>query len=117
MRVHLRVTPGAVRLVIETSGTSLPNTLLSTTPAADDVMQWAHGYSGCIGVSPDGSDDWPNGRQEGSRGVALLPVRSALRMAVIGRQKLYAYFASKTAMKASSVAMATSANSRALSAR
>jgi hypothetical protein len=32
--------PGAV---IETSGMSLPNTPLSTAPAADEVMQWAHG--------------------------------------------------------------------------
>src|SRR5262245_39140773 len=110
MRVHLRVTPGAVRLVIETSGMSLPSTLFRTLAAACDVMQWAHGYSGCIGVSPSGTHD-------ASRGVALLPVRSALRTAVIGRQKLKAYLASNTAMKASLVASATRANSRALSVR
>ena len=57
-------------------------------------MQCAHGYSGCIGVVPSGAHD-------SSRGVAGLPLRSALRIAVIGRQKLYAYFASNIAMNAS----------------
>src|SRR5215813_14677612 len=105
-RVHLRVTPGAVALVMETSGMSLPNRLCRTTAAAADVMQWAHGYSGCIGVSPSGTHD-------ASRGVAALPVVSALRIAVSGRQKLYAYLASITAMMASLPAMATRASRRA----
>ena len=70
-------------------------------------MQWAHGYSGCIGVSM-------NGVQPGSRSVALLPSRSPLRMAVTGRQRLYVYLASNTAISPSSMAIAASANRRAL---
>jgi len=50
-----------------------------TAPTAADSMQWAHGYSGCIGVSMNGS-------QEASRSVASLPSMSPLRMAVIGLQ-------------------------------
>src|SRR5262249_30875959 len=72
-------------------------------PSEPDTMQCAHGYSGCIGVSM-------NGIQPGSRTSP-----SALRMAVTGRQKLYVYFASNTAMSASSIAIAASARSRALS--
>src|SRR5215470_11556578 len=79
-----------------------------TVDTADDVMQCAHGYSGCIGVSPSGTHD-------ASRGVAALPVMSALRIAVSGRQKLYAYLASITAMIASLPAMATRASRRAQS--
>ena len=59
----------------------IPRAPSITAATAALVMQCAHGYSGCIGVSPRGS-------QEGSRGVALLPVRSVLRIAVTGRQKL-----------------------------
>jgi len=69
-------------------------------------MQWAHGYSGCIGVSM-------NGAQLASRSVASLPSRSPLRMAVIGRQKLYVYLASNTATSASSMAMPAIASRRA----
>src|SRR5262245_65398579 len=73
-------------------------------------MQWAQGYSGCGGVDPKGD-------QEGSRGGEGFEVRSALRIAGMGRQKLCAYLASKTAMKASLVAMETRAKSRAQSDR
>src|SRR5262249_45941833 len=54
-RVHLRVTPGAVGLVIENSPTSSPATPWIVETTAVDTMQCAHGYSGCIGVSPRGS--------------------------------------------------------------
>jgi len=43
------------------------------------LTQCAHGYWGCIGVLSAGC-------QVGSRSVAALPSRSALRMAVTGRQ-------------------------------
>src|SRR5215470_14085705 len=79
-RVHCRTTPGAVALVIETAGMSFPNSDCKTPAAADEVMQWAQGYSGCIGVSPSGD-------QLASRAVAGLSLRSALRIAVIGRQR------------------------------
>src|SRR5271170_6396802 len=73
-------TPGAVGLAIETSGISaVPNTT-SITPARLALeMQWAHGYSGCIGVASIGA-------QAGLRSVAELLSISPLRMAVTGRQ-------------------------------
>jgi hypothetical protein len=67
-------------------------------------MQCAHGYSGCIGVSM-------NGVHDGSRSVASFPSISPFRIAVTGRQKLYVYLASNTAMTASSVACPTIARS------
>ena len=51
-----------------------------------------------------------NGAQPGSRASP-----SALRIAVTGRQKLYVYLASNTAISASSMAIAASASRRALS--
>src|SRR5262249_45955590 len=107
-RVHLRVTPGAVGLVREISPTSLPATPCRTAETAAEVMQCAQGYSGCIGVSPSGN-------HEASRGVARLLVWSGLRMAVTGRQRLYAYLASKTAIIASAPAIDTRAKRRAQS--
>src|SRR5436190_8937438 len=98
---------GLVRVI---SPTSLPATPSNTAATADEVMQCAQGYSGCIGVSPSGS-------QPGSRGVRGLPLWSAFRMAVTGRQKLKAYFASNTAMNASPAAIDASAKSRAQSSR
>ena len=65
----------AGRAAASASGRS-PISASSTAPSAADTMQWAHGYSGCIGVSM-------NGVQPGSRASP-----SALRMAVTGRQKL-----------------------------
>src|SRR5689334_2996775 len=102
--------PGAVALVIDTAVISSPSTPRSTAATAADEMQCAHGYSGCIGVSPSGT-------QLRSRGVAGLPVRSALRIAVTGRHRLYVYFASNTAMNASAAAIETSACTRARSVR
>src|SRR5689334_4314450 len=102
--------PGAVALVIDTAVISSPSTPRSTAATAADEMQCAHGYSGCIGVSPSGN-------QSASRGVAALPVRSALRIAVTGRHRLYVYFASNTAMNASAAAMDTRACTRARSTR
>jgi hypothetical protein len=56
-----------------------------------------------------------NGSYAGSRSVAPLPSKSALRIAVTGGQKLYVYLASKTAISASAPAMAARANRRAFS--
>src|SRR5262249_18422797 len=104
---HVRIAPAAVWLSELKVGTGpLPSSAWSTAPSDADTMQWAHGYSGCIGVSM-------NGVQLGSRSVASLPSVSPLRMAVIGRQKLYVYLASKTAVSASSMAIAAIASSRA----
>ena len=82
------------------------NSASKTPPSAAETMQWAHGYSGCIGVSM-------NGVQPGSATLASLPSWPPLRIAVIGRQKLYAYFASNTAINASSMAIPTAASRRA----
>src|SRR6476469_10247014 len=100
--------PGAVALVIVTGVMSSPSTPRSTAETAADEMQCAHGYSGCIGVSP-------SGRHEASRGVELLLVWSAFRIAVTGRHRLYVYLASNTAMYASFPAIDVNANSRAQS--
>src|SRR6185295_3863388 len=89
--VHVRTAPPAVELAELSRGVGPePISAASTAPRVADTMQWAHGYSGCIGVSM-------NGVQPGSRSVASLPSRSPLRMAVTGRQRLYVYLASKTA--------------------
>src|SRR5437867_9009127 len=85
--VQRRTTPGAPGLVIVTSGKVGPNSDSTTAAIAAEVMQWAHGYSGCSGVSISGS-------QSATGRMAPLP----LRMAVIGRQRLYVYLASNTAM-------------------
>src|SRR5215813_9759752 len=85
--VHRRTTPGAAELVIVTSGSCGPTSASTTAAMAAEVMQWAHGYSGWSGVSMSGS-------QSGIGAIVPLP----LRITVMGRQKLNAYFASKTAM-------------------
>src|SRR5512144_1581530 len=107
--VQVRTAPPAVGLAELRVGVGPePISASRTAPSDPDTMQCAHGYSGCIGVSM-------NGVQPGSRSVALLPSMSPLRMAVTGRQRLYVYLASKTAISASSMAIAASANRRALS--
>src|SRR5712692_4637485 len=86
------VTPGAVGLVVRNAPMlPAPNSASSTPWAAPELMQWAHGYSGCIGVSMRGS-------HAASRTVAGLSSWSAFRMAVMGRQNEYLYLASNTAM-------------------
>src|SRR5262245_32309036 len=111
MRFQVRVTPGAVGLIIVTGSISpLPNSASRTVATAVAVMQWAHGYSGCMGVSISGI-------QVGSVSVAALLSMSPLRIAVIGRQKSYANFASNTAIYASAPAMCARANNRAFSTR
>src|SRR3981189_1231884 len=75
------VTPGAVGLVTETSGMSAePSTDSMTATAAPAWMQWAHGYSGCIGVLSIGC-------QVASSSVAGLPLMSPLRIAGVGGRK------------------------------
>src|ERR1700741_5646930 len=96
---HVRTAPPAVELDELSFGAGLaPISACSTAPSEADTMQCAHGYSGCIGVSMSGV-------QLGSRSVASLPSASPLRMAVTGRQKLYVYLASNTAINASSMAL------------
>src|SRR5512144_2229638 len=107
MLVQLWVIPGAVGLVVVSVGVGAdPSSATSTPPTAPETMQWAQGYSGCNGASTSGS-------QPASRSVASLPSMSPLRIAVTGRQKLYWYLASKTAISASSIAWALSASRRA----
>src|SRR6266850_1068259 len=107
---QVRTAPPAIGLDELSFGVGPPPISASSTAPRDaDTMQWAQGYSGCIGVSM-------NGVQPASRSVALLPSLSALRIAVIGRQRLYVYLASNTAISASSMAIAASANKRAFAA-
>src|SRR4029453_3522839 len=95
---HVRTAPPAVELDELSLGVGPePISASSTAPSEPDTMQCAHGYSGCIGVSMNGS-------QPGSRASP-----SALRMAVTGRQKLYVYLASNTAISAASLATAARA--------
>src|SRR5262245_35601613 len=106
---HVRSTPPAVELVELSFGDGrLASSASSTAPSDADTMQWAHGYSGCIGVSM-------NGVQLGSRSVASLPSRSPLRMAVTGRQELDVYLASKYKTSPSSIAVAAAATGRSFS--
>jgi hypothetical protein len=73
MRVHRCVTPGTALLVDVIGGTSpSPNSDSSTVAMALALMQYAHGYSGCIGVSMSGS-------HAGSISVASFPSMSPLR--------------------------------------
>ena len=62
-------------------GGLLPYSVFISTAVAADWVQWAQGYSGWLGVAISGS-------QPGSGVVAGLPSSAALRIAVIGRQKL-----------------------------
>src|SRR5262245_38598953 len=109
MLVQRWVTPGAVVLVILTSGISaVPNAALMAAATAQLTSHCAHGDSGCIGVLSIGC-------QVASRSVAGLSSISPLRIAVTGRQKSYWYLLSNTAMPASAAATATSAMKRAQS--
>src|SRR5256885_2950980 len=100
---HSRTWPSRVGLVDESLGTAvLPSSAMRTAPIAPDDTQWAHGYSGCIGVLMKGV-------HPASATIALFPLIWPLRMAVTGRQKLYAYLASNTAINASSTAIEAAA--------
>ena len=76
---HRRVTFGAKGLASSTSTNfEALKILIKTFAAVDEAMQWAQGYSGCVGVSINGS-------QERSGSVTRLPSSARLRMAVTGR--------------------------------
>src|SRR5262245_58100728 len=90
--VQRRTTPGAVGLVIVTSGKRALNSFSSTTASAADVMQCAHGYSGWSGVETSGSQSATRIRATPG------PCMSPFLIAVIGRHRLYVYLASNTAM-------------------
>src|SRR3989442_15743214 len=84
--VHVRTAPAAAGLAELSIGVGpAPISAASTAPSAPDTMQWAQGYSGCIGVSM-------NGVQLGSRASS-----SPLRMAGIGRPRLLADLAADPA--------------------
>src|SRR6266568_5051888 len=109
MLVQRWVTPGAVELVMVTSGISAVPSAASTAAAtAPLTVQCAHGYSGCIGVLSIGC-------QIASRSVAGLSSMSPLRIAVTGRQNSYVYLASRMAIMASASATVINAMKRALS--
>src|ERR1700704_815010 len=100
---HSRTTPLAVGLVDESFGAGFPaSSAFSTAPSAPERTQCAHGYSGCIGVLMKGD-------QPRSAETLVLPAMWSLRNAVTGRRKLYAYFASKIAINASSAAIVAAA--------
>src|SRR5438445_1647623 len=82
--LQLRTAPGNVALVPDSFAGASPIAASRTVAAALATMQWAHGYSGCGGVSMNGS-------QPGFPSVARGWVRSAVRVAVIGRQDLSVY--------------------------
>ena len=79
--LHVRIVPAAVLLEESVWVWAATDLGLSTAPSEAETMQWAHGYSGCMGVSM-------NGVHPVSRSVASLPSISPFRIAVIGRQKL-----------------------------
>src|SRR5260370_6027613 len=81
-----------------------PKSEMRACAIAPLISLWPEGYSGYAGVAR-------NGTQLGS---AVMRYPSALRMALIGRQKLYAYFESQQAIAASAAAMFRIANTRAL---
>src|SRR5512132_2910261 len=87
---------------------AVPSMASMALATAELTMQWAHGYSGCIGVLSIGC-------QVASRSVASWPSISPLRMAVIGRQNAYLYLASMTAITASASAAVVTAMKRAVS--
>ena len=70
--MHAAPDPGVGHLVDE---------VVDPAQTAPALMQCAHGYSGCIGMSIRGS-------QPASSVVASLPSMSPFRIAVSGRQKL-----------------------------
>src|SRR5262245_54857586 len=105
---QVRTAPPAVELdELSAAAGPVPISATSTAASEAETMQWAQGYSGCIGVSM-------NGVQPASRVAGSLPSRP-FRIAVTGRQKLYVYLASNTAISASSIAMPATASRRALS--
>src|SRR5262249_32229618 len=92
-----------------TSGMSaVPSIVSMALATAELMMQWAHGYSGCIGVLSIGC-------HVASRSVASSPSMSPLRMAVIGRKNGYLYLASMTAIAGSASAAVVTVMKRALS--
>ncbi len=103
VRVQWRVTPGKVLLIVLKVGSgSVPTSMRMMVAMVAAIMQCAHGYSGWMGVTISGN-------HPGSRSVAALSSRSPLRMAVMGRQKLKKYLASKTAISVSFNAAVTAA--------
>src|SRR5260370_25278574 len=81
-----------------------PKSEMRACAIAPLISLWPEGDSGYAGVAR-------NGTQLGS---AVMRYPSALRMALIGRQKLYAYFESQQAIAASPAAMFRRANTRPL---
>src|SRR5262245_30554490 len=83
---YRRVTPGRLSVLSEKPTSSVSKKAASTAAAAALWPLWPETYEGWLGV---GSSD--------AHSLSGLPSGAAARMAVIGRQKLYSYFASQTA--------------------
>src|SRR5437870_2371463 len=91
--LKLRVTPGRSSESVVKGVLSEPKKAASTTAAAPLKVLWPEMYSGNGGVTSSGV-------QVESLTVSGLPSVSALRMAVMGRQKSKAYLQSQAMMPA-----------------
>src|SRR5437667_5967919 len=104
--LKLRDTPGRSSELVAKGMLSEPKKAASTVAAAPLNVLWPEVYSGKGGVTSSGV-------QVGSLVVSGLPSISALRMAVMGRQKLNVYLQSQAMIAASASAMFNNANNRA----
>src|SRR5260370_36214896 len=103
VRVHRRVTPGAVLLVVLKVGkTPLPFSMRITVAMIAAIRQCAHGYSGWTGATIIGT-------HSGSRSVAALSSRSPLRMAGIRLHNWEWYLGPKTGISPSLMPAGTGA--------
>src|SRR5438552_18615602 len=104
--VNDRVTPGRLSELKVKEMASVPKKAARTAALAPLTPLWPEMYDGWAGVTR-------NGVQAGSAAVSGLPSVSAARIAVTGRQKLYVYLASQTAIAESASVRLSRANRRA----
>src|SRR5438552_15192905 len=104
--VNDRVTPGRLSELKVKEMASVPKKAARTAALAPLTPLWPEVYDGWFGVTSSGV-------QAGSAAVSGLPSVSAARIAVTGRQKLYVYLASQTAIAASAWVTLSRANRRA----
>src|SRR5205814_5177801 len=104
--VYERVAPGRLSELSEKLMASVPKKAARTAAAPELTPLWPEMYEGWFGVTRYGV-------QLVSTAVSALPSVSAARIAVIGRQKLYTYLVSQTAMAASASVRFSRANRRA----
>src|SRR4051812_28001835 len=105
---NARVTPGKSSDVVVNGMSSEPKNSASTAAAAPLKVLCPETHSGNGGVTSKGV-------HEPSATVSGFPSVSALRMAVIGRQKLYRYLQSQATIPASARAKLSNAKRRAFS--